>query len=71
MEDHSLFWASLFLVLFLVIFGMGMLFISSQECKNKFSSFENRWGFFSECQIMVDGKWIPAESYYVKEDFQK
>lgn len=37
-------------------------------CSQTYSSFENKWGFYSGCQIKHDGKWIPASSYYIKED---
>lgn len=38
------------------------------SCRTKWSSFENQYGLFQDCQIEVGGKWIPAESYYFKQE---
>ena len=64
-------WTVLLSVIIGIVTVVFIFFVDSQQCKNKFSSFENKWGVFSQCQIKVDGKWIPSESYYIKEDFKK
>ena len=49
------------------------LYISADfvTCNNKYSSFEHRWGILSGCQLNINGKWIPADAYYIKEDLTK
>lgn len=37
------------------------------QCSSKWSSFDTRYGMIKGCQIELDGKWIPADSYYYKE----
>lgn len=37
-------------------------------CNEKWASFPHKYGIASGCQIELDGKWIPAESYYFKEE---
>ena len=58
------------IVLFIGALAIG--FIGEKfTCKNKWSAFENKFGVFSNCQIKVNGNWIPAESYYIKEDLKE
>ncbi len=39
-------------------------------CNQRYASFEHKYGFFSGCLIKVNGKWVPDESFYVKEDIR-
>lgn len=50
-----------------VIGGFGLA-ASSYECKSKYGDFENRFKIVGGCQVKMDGKWIPSDSYYFKED---
>ena len=60
--------ASLFLITVEILL---LSAFSLMECNSKWSSFDNRWGFMSDCQIKINDKWIPADSYYLKEDLKK
>ena len=42
--------------------------LGAAECSSKYESFNNKYGLLSGCQIELDGKWIPADSYYFKEE---
>lgn len=41
---------------------------NSMECKNKYASFENKYSLWERCQIKVNDKWIPSDSYYFKQE---
>lgn len=63
--------AVLVVILYGLVFGVLMLIVNwtnSIQCRNKYASFQNRYSFWQKCQIKVKGKWIPADSYYFKED---
>ena len=47
--------------------GLGFIF-EKISCQNKYEEFPNRYNILSGCQIKPDDKWIPAESYYFKEE---
>lgn len=60
--------------LIIIALLVGVIYLSTvtdrARCNSRFGSFEHKWGYWSGCLIQVDGKWIPSESYYVKEDFK-
>jgi len=39
-----------------------------KTCSVKYQAFENRYDFWAGCQIRINDKWIPADSYYIKEN---
>ena len=55
-------------LIFVAVIGFSSVTLRKSICSKKYSSFPNRWEFFSGCQIEVDGKWIPADAYYWKEE---
>lgn len=64
----------IFILAAILVIGaiFGLVCISeSVSCSQKYSSFENKWGVFSNCQIKLNDKWIPADAYYIKQDLQK
>lgn len=38
------------------------------ECKWKYSDFETQYNVLSGCRLKLDGKWVPDERYYFKEE---
>jgi len=56
------------LVFILSVCGGSIVYTDNRTCQNKYSSFENKYDFWSQCQIKLDGKWIPADSYYFMEE---
>lgn len=58
----------LFLIIFIVILFFGVQWINSVQCSGKWQSFESKYSYVDGCQIKVIDKWIPAESYYFKEE---
>lgn len=61
-----------FIMLSLFFFVIAVLlinfWINSIKCSRRWESFENQYEALSGCQIKVDGKWIPSDSYYFKEE---
>lgn len=58
-----------FMLVILAIFCLGPLYaLDIITCHSKYADFETKYGFLSGCQIKPDDKWIPAESYYFKEE---
>jgi len=58
------------LIAILLVLILGGCFASA-ECSGKFrgSGYETRWGPVSMCQVQLeDGRWIPADSFYYRED---
>jgi len=53
---------TLIAIIFLIAYVRGAF-----SCSRIWSSFQNRYGPFSGCQIYVGNKWIPASSYYFKQ----
>ena len=70
MNDDLMAGCILVLVFTILTGGLFMLvtFADLIECRNKYGSFENKYGVFAGCQIKITDKWIPAESYYFKEE---
>jgi hypothetical protein len=68
-EDIKISLIAFFIVMFLGgIVAVGAMFYSHAQCQSKWSSFPNQWALIKGCQIEVGGKWIPAESYYFKQE---
>ena len=44
------------------------ILVSQLECERKYADFSHRWGFWEGCRIQQNNKWIPADSYYFKEE---
>lgn len=46
------------------------LWTDSKACYNKWedSGYTSRWSVWTDCQILVDGKWIPTKNFYYKKD---
>lgn len=58
-----------FAIIILLGLSLGLTLIGSRiSCQNKYADFPNRFGIWTGCQIKPDDKWIPAESYYFKEE---
>jgi hypothetical protein len=57
----------IFIVSIGLIGGLGFI-LEKISCQNKYEEFPNRYGIWQGCQIKPDDKWIPAESYYFKEE---
>ena len=59
----------------IILFILAILGISyaldKKVCNDRFATFEHKYGLFSGCLIKINDKWIPDESYYLKEDFGK
>ena len=55
-------------VLVLVLAGVLNYSLEAGRCARKWGGFENKYGYWEGCQIKLDGKWIPSESYYFKEE---
>ena len=56
--------------LFVGLFGLSLV-ADLITCNSKYASFEHKYGVWTECQIKVGDKWVPADSYYVKEDIKE
>lgn len=51
------------LAVMLLCFGF-VYFMESTSCHTKWDSqYEPKYGLFSDCQIKVDGKYIPASAF--------
>lgn len=55
-------------VIIMLVVALGFLLFDYYTCKGKWTSFHNNYKIFGGCQIKVDNKWIPAGSYYFKEE---
>lgn len=58
-------------VLLLAAALAGYFYIDAASCKAKAEGmgFEYKWSIIASCQIEVeDGRWIPLDSYYFKEE---
>ncbi len=55
-------------IVFFVLLVFFVNFTNSIECRNKYASFENKYSYWEKCQIKINDKWIPADSYYFKEE---
>ena len=69
MEDFG--YLMFVIVVFVMLFSgfSGIIYVvEGISCSQKWQSFPSKYELFSGCQIQVDGKWIPAESYYFKEE---
>ena len=49
----------------LILFGV---WLSKITCSKQWVSFDTKWTVWAGCQLDIDGKLIPAESYYFKEE---
>ena len=60
--------ATVYFVLFMIAFA-----IESMSCKaiGERMGVPYDYSLFSGCMIEVNGHWIPLESYYVKEEYEK
>lgn len=58
----------LFQVILLIVFYAVAILFMYFSCGNKWAEFPNRYKLIGGCQIQVKDKWIPADSYYFKED---
>ena len=61
------------LVVLAIVVGLvfGLAALSRYECaqKTEYMGFDSRFSLFAGCQINVEeGKWIPLDSYYFKEE---
>lgn len=69
MNDKEDVLTSIIAIILIVLLLVGVFFVSQfiagQTCSQKYSSFENKYSFFTHCQIKIKGKWIPADSYRV------
>ena len=64
-------WSTIIFLALAVLVGLIVvptLYVQKNTCFKKFSSFETKWDYYSECQIKIQDKWIPADSYYFKEE---
>jgi len=63
---------TIMLIATLIFIGVIAMIIFNQwnksACYRKYEDFEKRYDLYTGCQIRVNDKWIPAESYYVKEE---
>lgn len=55
-------------VLILIVMIVMVFGVDKMTCLEKYQAFNVKWNFSSGCQIEVKDKWIPAESYYFKEE---
>lgn len=72
MEDKDVILSIIIGVIIMGVF-MGVLFGLDNwgniiTCNQRFVSFEHKYGFWSGCLIKVNNKWVPDESFYIKED---
>jgi len=46
------------------------LWSDSKTCYNRWneSGYNSRWSVWTDCQVFVDNKWIPADNFYYKKD---
>ncbi len=53
-------------ILVLIPIGGIACYLTAKSCEAtwKDSGFESRWGFWSDCQIKVEGYWMPANRYH-------
>jgi len=51
-------------LLIVAMFFIGQ-YLAAQTCAQKYASFENKYSYYTYCQIKIKGKWIPADSYRV------
>lgn len=47
---------------------LAMIPIQRKTCLERYKDLNPKYSFWSECQIRQNDKWIPADSYYIKED---
>lgn len=59
-------------VLFAPIIGLGV-WATSTSCRQQADvmGVEHQWGFFTDCMVKIDGKWIPLSSYVSVEKNQR
>ena len=54
----------IYMILISLIFGVllfvGLVFVRARQCREAYSSFENRYNFFRGCQVNI-GRWYPAD----------
>lgn len=68
-EDDIVSLIAFLIVILLGIFAaVGGAVYSNAQCHSKWSSFPSQWGLIKGCQIEVGDKWIPADSYYFKQE---
>ena len=77
MDDIKEFFLPIFIgvvgiALFIYLLTIGLIVpLQRKTCSQKYLAFENRYDFWKECQIKVNDKWIPADSYYIKESIEE
>lgn len=55
-----------------IVVSIGIVIVASVlgsiSCNATYGDFEAKYGLIAGCRIKPDDKWIPADSYYFKEE---
>jgi hypothetical protein len=67
MKDILLIILGFVLVFALLVVGANAFNSHTCQLKTADIGYPSRYSFWTECQIQVDGRWIPLDSYYYQE----
>lgn len=55
------------LIMLPILATLGSYKWSEYTCSKRWSSFQVRYGWIEDCQLLIDGKWIPEDRYQYRK----